>query len=124
MSPSTRRRDKLFVIAELLGLARDGIRKTQMMQRANLSYTQFSEYLGFLLRIDLVKRVEQDGRETYVITPKGLDFLQRYEEIFSILQEGPQTLVCPYCQKEINANHRFCPFCGKALKTEIKVSAK
>ena len=83
-----RGRDKLYIIAEILEITKDGSLKTQVMYRANLSFTQMKEYLDFLLRIDLVKKVEVRGKDVYQATEKGLDFLQRYHEIRELLRFG------------------------------------
>jgi predicted transcriptional regulator len=85
-NPSAKRRDKLYIIAEILEIARDGVLKTQIMYRANLSFTQLNDYLGFMLRISLLERVLRNDRETYRATEKGMDFLQRYREINELLK--------------------------------------
>lgn len=74
-------RDKLFIISSILNIARNGALKTQIMYKANLSFTQLNDYLRFMLRIDLLQKVPIDRKEIYKITIKGLDFLQRYDEI-------------------------------------------
>jgi predicted transcriptional regulator len=66
----------------------DGALKTQIMYKANLSFTQLNEYLKFILKIGLVDKILQNGREKYKTTPKGMDFLQRYREITELLKNG------------------------------------
>jgi predicted transcriptional regulator len=78
-------RDKLYIIATILEIARDGSLKTQIMYRANLSFTQLNDYLRFMLKISLLERILQNDRETYRATEKGIDFLQRYREIHSLM---------------------------------------
>jgi predicted transcriptional regulator len=85
-NPSAKRRDKLFIIAEILDIAKEGSLKTQIMYRANLSFTQLNEYLRFMLRISLLAKVLHNDKETYMATEKGLDFLQRYREITELLK--------------------------------------
>lgn len=85
-NPSSKRRDKLFIIAEILDIARDGSLKTQIMYRANLSFTQLNDYLKFTLRIGLLEKVFQNDKDTYKATDKGLDFLQRYHEITELIK--------------------------------------
>jgi predicted transcriptional regulator len=85
-NPSAKRRDKLFIIAEILDIAKDGSLKTQIMYRANLSFTQLNEYLKFMLKISLLDKVLQNDKETYRATEKGMDFLQRYREITELLK--------------------------------------
>ena len=85
-NPSTKRRDKLFIIAEIIDIARDGSLKTQIMYRANLSFTQLNDYLKFMLRISLLETISENDKSIYRATEKGLDFLQRYREINELLK--------------------------------------
>jgi predicted transcriptional regulator len=85
-NPSQKRRDKLYIIAEILDIAKDGVLKTQIMYRANLSFTQLNDYLEFMLRVNLVERIVERDKEIYKATPKGLDFLQRYRELTELLK--------------------------------------
>jgi predicted transcriptional regulator len=65
----------------MLESAKAGILKTQIMYRANLSYTQLNNYLTFLLHYGLIIHSTVDGKEGYLITAKGLDFIQRHREL-------------------------------------------
>jgi predicted transcriptional regulator len=85
-NPTSKRRDKLYIIAEILEIAKDGVLKTQIMYRANLSFTQLNEYVRFMLRNDLLGKVMLNGKELYKATLKGLNFLQRYHEITELLK--------------------------------------
>ena len=85
-NPSTKRRDKLYIIAEILEIARDGTLKTQVMYRANLSFTQLNDYLNFMLKTTLLERIEINNKDVYRATDKGIDFLQRYREINGLLR--------------------------------------
>jgi predicted transcriptional regulator len=84
-NPSSKRRDKLYIMAEILEIARDGVLKTQIMYRANLSFTQLNDYLGFMLEINLLKKIRKNDKDIYKSTEKGLDFLQRYRQIAELL---------------------------------------
>ena len=85
-NPSSKRRDKLFIIAEILEIAKEGTLKTQIMYRANLSFTQLNDYLEFMLRINFLDKVSQNEKERYETTGKGMDFLQRYREITELVK--------------------------------------
>ncbi len=85
-NPSSKRRDKLYIIAEILEIAKDGTLKTQVMYRANLSFTQLNDYLQFMLRISLLEKINITGKDVYKATQKGMDFLQRYREINELLK--------------------------------------
>jgi predicted transcriptional regulator len=85
-NPSSKRRDKLYIIAEILQIAKDGVLKTQIMYRANLSFTQLNEYIRFMLKNELLDKVTLNNKESYRATEKGLNFLQRYHEITELLR--------------------------------------
>jgi predicted transcriptional regulator len=85
-NPSAKRRDKLFIMAEILDIAKEGSLKTQIMYRANLSFTQLNDYLNFMLRISLLEKILENDKEIYRATDKGADFLQRYREITELLK--------------------------------------
>ncbi len=85
-NPTSKRRDKLYIVAEILEIAKGGTLKTQVMYRANLSFTQLNDYLEFMLKIGLLEKVEVNTKDVYKATEKGLDFLQRYHEINELLR--------------------------------------
>lgn len=68
-------------------IAREGTLKTQIMYKANLSFAQLNEYLKFMLRIKLITKVRQAGKDIYIATDKGLDFLQRQCELTELLKD-------------------------------------
>ena len=84
---STKRRDKLGIIAEILEIAKEGTLKTQIMYKANLSYAQLNDYLKFLLKSGLLKKLVSRGKDVYAVTEKGIDFLQRHSELTELLTE-------------------------------------
>jgi predicted transcriptional regulator len=85
--PSSKRRDKLYIVAEILEIAREGTLKTQIMYRANLSFTQLNDYLGFMTKSELLAVIMRGEKAIYVATEKGIDFLQRYREITELLKD-------------------------------------
>jgi predicted transcriptional regulator len=85
-NPSSKRRDKLYILAEILEIAKEGTLKTQIMYRANLSFTQLNDYLRFMLKISLLEKVLIHEKDIYRATDKGMDFLQRYREITELLK--------------------------------------
>jgi predicted transcriptional regulator len=85
-NPTSKRRDKLYIIAEILEIAREGVLKTQIMYRANLSFTQLNEYIRFMLKNELLNKVVSNDKEVYKASTKGLNFLQRYHEITDLLK--------------------------------------
>jgi len=85
-NPTSKRRDKLYIIAEILEIAKDSVLKTQIMYRANLSFTQLNDYLKFMLKNALLEKVLLNDKEVYKATEKGKNFLQRYREITELLK--------------------------------------
>jgi predicted transcriptional regulator len=73
-------RAKLSIIESMLNAAKHGARKTHVMYRANLSYSQLEDYLSFLEGRGLIESV--GGGDTYTFyrtSQKGLEFLKKYE---------------------------------------------
>jgi len=83
-----KRRDRLYIISEILCIAKDGALKTQIMYKANLSFAQLNEYLSFLLEMKLLESIVVNEKTIYKTTPKGLEYLQSYKEINDLLKEG------------------------------------
>ena len=83
---TSKRRDKLSIIAEILEIAKEGTLKTQIMYKANLSFAQLKEYLKFMLKIKLIEKIVTGGKDVYIATEKGLDFLQRQCELTEMLK--------------------------------------
>ncbi len=85
LEEKSKRRDKLSIIAEIIGIAKDGALKTQIMYKANLSFTQLGEYLSFMSSTDLLEKFAESGREVYGATQKGLNFLERHGELVELI---------------------------------------
>jgi predicted transcriptional regulator len=83
---TSKRRDKLHIIAQILEIAKNGTMKTQIMYKANLSFAQLGGYLTLMLKIDLLVKLSYNGKDMYKTTAKGIDFLQRHREIAEMLK--------------------------------------
>jgi predicted transcriptional regulator len=71
-------RGRLDIIADILAVARQRAKKTQIMYGANLSYRLLTRYLAEIKRAYLVRFEREEG--CYVLTRKGMEFLERYKE--------------------------------------------
>ena len=71
-------RGRLDIIADILAVARQRAKKTQIMYGANLSYRLLTRYLAEIRRAYLVRFEREEA--CYVLTRKGLEFLERYKE--------------------------------------------
>ncbi len=80
-----KRRDRLYIIAEILTIAQEGSLKTQIMYRANLSFAQLNEYLSFLVRLGLLKVHDKTSKKVYKTTARGEKYLYNYEQIAKLL---------------------------------------
>lgn len=80
-----KRRDRLYIIAEILDIARDGALKTQIMYRANLSFSQLNTYIKLLMETQLIETVEKSGKTVYKTTKKGVEYMQSYKEVIETL---------------------------------------
>ena len=93
MENEQKRRDRVYIIAEILKIAEDGSLKTQIMYKANLSFSQLNEYLSFLLRMKLLEIQKEERKKFYVTTDKGEEFLNKYGEINSLLRNSEKKTV-------------------------------
>jgi predicted transcriptional regulator len=85
-SSKSHRRDQLGIIANIIDSMRgQGLLKTQIMYRANLSFWQLSEYLAFLLDTGLITQTPVDGKVIYSVTAKGQGFLRKHQELKKML---------------------------------------
>lgn len=82
-----RRRDRLFIMAEILGIAMEGVLKTQVMYKANLSFAQLNEYLRLLLDLKLLELTGDNQRNVYKTTSKGVLYLESYKKIRTLLKK-------------------------------------
>jgi predicted transcriptional regulator len=72
-------------MAEILQESQVPRRKTQIMFRSNLSFSQFKTYLKLLHTSNLIQR--EKGK--FKITNKGQEFLQVYDQLVGLLRESP-----------------------------------
>ena len=75
------RRARIDVLIEILTEALNGISKTKIMYRCNLSWRPLQEILRFLMERDLIKEIRQNNHKCYVLTEKGRNVLSSLEKI-------------------------------------------
>jgi len=73
------RRDRHDITIDILRKAASGVRKTELMLDARLSYSQTKQYLNVLLNNGLLETIEKRRLRT---TKKGLEFLEKCSECF------------------------------------------
>ncbi len=84
------KRDRIAIMNDMLEFIQgkgDKAKPTQIMYRANLSHAMLQEYLGELLKKELViERKSKDGKRTYALTTKGFAFLKDYRQMRGFLE--------------------------------------
>ena len=69
-------RNRIEIIADILNVAIVGVNKTKIMYVANLSYRLLEKYLHEIIALDFIAF----RNNSYEVTEKGRDFLERYNE--------------------------------------------
>jgi predicted transcriptional regulator len=80
-----KRRNRLYIIADILTMAKEGSLKTKIMYGANLSFAQLTEYLSFLTKMHLLKIHNENGKSIYRTTDKGSKYIEKYKDITKLL---------------------------------------
>ena len=76
------KRSESEILSEILFTAERDAKKTQLLYKANISYTHFIKYLNFLIEKDFIeaKNVNQIGT-VYHTTEKGEHFLTNINNV-------------------------------------------
>ena len=74
----------LLVATEQSG--QEGIKTTSLLTKANLSHSRLAKFVDNLTGADLINRIEFDGKNTFVITPKGRQYLDSYKNFSTIAE--------------------------------------
>jgi len=83
-------RNRLEIIADILNIAKDGARKTQIMYKGNLSYKLLTRYLREVVISGLVH--VRENAKSYELTEKGQAFLRHFESYSKSCKEVKQHL--------------------------------
>ncbi len=78
------------IVADLLTATeqcgQDGIKTTSLLTKANLSHSRLTKFVDNLTGAGLINRIEFDGKNTFVLTPKGRQYLESYQKFSSIAE--------------------------------------
>lgn len=78
------------IVADLLTVTeqsgQEGIKTTSLLTKANLSHSRLSKFLDNLTGSGLVNKIEFDGKNTFVITEKGKQYLESYVKFANIAE--------------------------------------
>jgi len=62
----------------------EGIKTTHLLSKANLSHSRLTKFIENLTGNGLINKIEFDGRHTFVITSKGRQYLESYEQFSNL----------------------------------------
>ena len=83
-------RTSLQIVADLLTVTtqsgQEGIKTTSLLTKANLSHSRLSKFLDNLTGSGLINKIEFDGKNTFVITEKGRQYLESYQKFAGIAE--------------------------------------
>ncbi len=77
-------RNSTQIVADLLTATheygQDGIKTTHLLTKTNLPHSRLTKFIENLTGAGLINKIESDGKNTFVITPKGRQYLESYEK--------------------------------------------
>ena len=80
------RRDGVRLMVDMLVVALEGTKKTEIVYKANLNFRQAQKYLDFLLSKGLIAvRGSSGERKVYRTTERGRTFIKRYEKTLELI---------------------------------------
>ncbi len=72
------------IVADLLTATeqsgQEGIRTTHLLSKANIPHSRLVKFIENLTGSGLINKIEFDGKNTFVITQKGRNYLESYEK--------------------------------------------
>jgi predicted transcriptional regulator len=81
------KRSESEIIYELLSSAQEDIKKTRLMYKTNMTYSQFSKYLDYLIKKDLLEEKDSvSNGKIYQVTESGKKLLEPLNIMFDYLK--------------------------------------
>ena len=72
------------IVADLLTATKqsgqEGIKTTHLLSKANLPHSRLVKFIDNLTGSGLINKIEYDGKNTFVITQKGKNYLESYQK--------------------------------------------
>ena len=66
------------VLLQTSQYGQDGANKSILMRKSNLSHSRLNQFLNNLIGSGLINDIVYENHQTFVITPKGIQFLDKY----------------------------------------------
>ncbi len=83
-------RTHMQILADLLKATeqsgQEGIKTTRLISKANVSYSRLTKFAKNLIGAGLINKIEYDGKNTFVLTPKGRQYLESYQRFSEIAE--------------------------------------
>ena len=77
-------RTSMQIVADMLYATeqsgQEGIKTTSLLTKANLSHSRLEKFISNLTGAGLVNKIEYEGKNVFVITPKGRQYLESYKK--------------------------------------------
>ena len=81
-------RNSLQIMADVMShtseFGQSGANKSNLMQKANLSHSRLNGFLKNLIGSGLINSIVYENHQTYVLTPKGINFLHEYQKFVEL----------------------------------------
>ncbi|MBM3895003.1 MAG: transcriptional regulator [Thaumarchaeota archaeon] len=78
------------IVADLLTATdqcgQEGIKTTTLLTKANLSHSRLAKFIENLTGAGLINKIEYDGKNVFVITPRGRQYLESYKQFSDIAE--------------------------------------
>lgn len=66
------------VLQQTSQYGQDGANKSKLARKTNLSHSRLNQFLNNLIGSGLINNIVYENHQTFVITPKGIQFLDEY----------------------------------------------
>ena len=77
-------RTSMQIVADMLYATeqsgQEGIKTTSLLTKANLSHSRLEKFISNLTGAGLMNKIEYDGKNVFVITVKGKQYLESYRK--------------------------------------------
>jgi predicted transcriptional regulator len=72
------------VMSHTSEFGQSGANKSNLMKKANLSHSRLNGFLKNLIGSGLINSIVYENHQTYVLTPKGINFLHEYQKFVEL----------------------------------------
>jgi predicted transcriptional regulator len=69
------------ILSSVQDMGKEGAKITTIMRQSNLPHGRMSKFIDKLIGGELINKIETKGKYTFIITPKGRVFLEKYRKL-------------------------------------------